>query len=167
MSEAKIITNYGEILIELDHSKSPKTVNNFVKYVKSGYYQNVIFHRVIPGFMIQTGGFHPGMNEKSAKYPSIRNEANNGVLNKKYSVAMARTSDPHSASSQFFINVMDNDFLNHTEESVQGWGYAVFGLVTTGKDIVHKIESVPTGFLQGHQDVPKEEVIIKRIELLE
>ena len=168
MSNPKIelhIKSYGVITLELDQDKAPKTVENFLNYVRKGHYDNTVFHRVIPGFMVQGGGFEPGMKEKRADAP-IENEANNGLKNDNYTVAMARTQAPHSASAQFFINVADNAFLNHTAPSTQGWGYAVFGKVVAGKDIVDKIASVRTGSRGFHQDVPVEDVkIIKATEV--
>lgn len=162
----KLHTNYGVITLELFEDKAPKTVENFKQYVREGHYDNTIFHRVIPNFMVQGGGFEPGMKQKDTRSP-IKNEANNGVGNNIGTVAMARTMEPHSASAQFFINVSDNDFLNHSAETVQGWGYAVFGKVSDGMDVVDKIKSVPTTMRAGHQDVPAEDVIIERAELTE
>ena len=155
------ITGYGVITLELDREKAPKSVENFLAYVNKGHYNNTIFHRVIPGFMIQGGGFEPGMNQKGTDAP-IENEANNGLKNANYTVAMARTSDPHSATAQFFINVADNGFLNHTAPSAQGWGYAVFGKVVSGTDVVDKIKAVKTGRKGFHDDVPKEDVVIEK-----
>lgn len=160
----KLHTNLGEIVIELDAEKAPITVANFLQYVESGFYNNTIFHRVIDGFMIQGGGFEPSMSQKPTQ-PSIKNEANNGLQNKKYTIAMARTPNPDSASSQFFINTADNDFLNFTSPTSQGWGYCVFGKVTSGTEIVDKIGKVKTGSRSGHQDVPVENVVIERAEL--
>ncbi|MBC7210346.1 MAG: peptidylprolyl isomerase, partial [Pseudomonas sp.] len=139
---------------------------NFVQYVKDGHYNGTVFHRVIKGFMIQGGGFEPGMSQKKTR-ASIQNEADNGLKNAKYSIAMARTMEPHSASAQFFINASDNDFLNHSGKNVQGWGYAVFGEVIEGKEIVDAIEKVATGSKAGHQDVPKDDVIIEKAEIIE
>ncbi len=167
MSKVKLTTNHGDIVLELNAEKAPKTVANFIEYVKKGHYENVVFHRVIKGFMIQGGGFEPGMQEKKDKSPSIQNEADNGLPNKKYSIAMARTMDPHSASAQFFINASDNSFLNHTAKTAQGWGYAVFGEVIEGQDVVDKIEGVATTSKAGHQDVPKDDVIIEKAEIIE
>ncbi|MFH8562511.1 peptidylprolyl isomerase [Streptomyces sp. NPDC017988] len=167
MPKVKLSTNYGDIVLRLDSEKAPVTVANFVEYVKVGHYSNTLFHRVIKGFMVQGGGFEPGMNEKRNKRPSIQNEADNGLKNTKYSVAMARTMEPHSASAQFFINTADNDFLNHSGKNVQGWGYAVFGEVTEGREIVDAIDKVATGSKAGHQDVPKDDVIIERAEIIE
>ena len=155
------IANHGVITLELDAEKAPLSTANFLSYVNKGHYDNTVFHRVIPGFMVQGGGFEPGMNQKSSDAP-IKNEANNGLKNELYTVAMARTSDPHSASSQFFINAANNTFLNHTAPSAQGWGYAVFGKVVGGGDIVKKIEAVPTGSKGGHGDVPKDDVVIEK-----
>lgn len=152
-------TNKGVIRIALDTAKAPKSAENFLAYVRSGHFDGTIFHRVIDGFMIQGGGFEPGMKQKPTQAP-IENEANNGLKNKKYSVAMARTSDPHSATAQFFINVADNAFLDHTAPTSQGWGYAVFGEVVEGRDIVDAIRAVKTGSKGFHQDVPVEDVII-------
>ena len=159
----KLHTNFGEITLELDAEKAPITVANFLEYVNSGFYDNTIFHRVIDGFMIQGGGMEPGMSQKPTN-ETIKNEADNGLLNKNYTVAMARTSSPHSASSQFFINVADNDFLNFTSPNGAGWGYCVFGKVVGGTEVVDKIKKVKTGNKAGHQDVPVEDVIIERAE---
>lgn len=155
------IAGGGVITLELDEQKAPKTVANFLSYVKKGHYDGTIFHRVIDGFMVQGGGFAPGMSQKPTDAP-IENEANNGLKNEKYSVAMARTSAPHSASAQFFINVADNDFLNHKSPTPQGWGYAVFGKVVGGKDVVDRIKAVETGNRGGHGDVPKTDVVIEK-----
>ena len=160
----KLHTNLGEIVIELDAEKAPITVANFLQYVESGFYNNTIFHRVIDGFMIQGGGFEPSMSQKPTN-ANIKNEANNGLQNKKYTIAMARTPNPDSASSQFFINTADNDFLNFTSPTSQGWGYCVFGKVTSGTEVVDKIGKVKTGSRSGHQDVPVENVVIERAEL--
>ena len=167
MSKVKLSTNHGDIVIELNDEKAPITVANFLEYVKAGHYSNVVFHRVIKGFMIQGGGFEPGMNEKRDKRASIQNEADNGLKNDKYTIAMARTMEPHSASAQFFINASNNDFLNHSGKNVQGWGYAVFGKVTEGTDVVDKIKGVATTMKAGHQDVPAEDVIIEKAEIVE
>ena len=155
------IAGLGVITIELDAEKAPKSVANFLSYVEKGHYNNTIFHRVIPGFMVQGGGFEPGMTQKHTDAP-IDNEANNGLKNNNYTLAMARTQAPHSATAQFFINVSDNEFLNHTAPSLQGWGYAVFGKVIKGTDIVDQIKEVPTGRKGFHDDVPKEDVIIQK-----
>jgi len=160
----KLHTNFGVIAIELDAEKAPESAKNFLAYVEAGHYDNTVFHRVIPGFMIQGGGFEPGMKQKECKAP-IKNEADNGLKNDNYTVAMARTSDPHSATAQFFINVADNDFLNFKAPNANGWGYCVFGKVVEGKDVVDKIKSVKTGSSGFHQDVPKEDVIIERAEV--
>lgn len=164
MSQPKVelhILDMGVITLELDADKAPKSVENFLAYVNKGHYDKTIFHRVIDGFMIQGGGFAPGMDQKSCDEP-IQNEANNGLKNDCYTVAMARTSDPHSATAQFFINVADNGFLNHTAPSMQGWGYAVFGKVVDGTDVVDKIRQVKTGKRGFHSDVPKEDVVIEK-----
>ena len=155
------VTGYGVITLELDQEKAPKSVANFLAYVAKGHYDNTIFHRVIPGFMVQGGGMEPGMAQKNCDAP-IENEANNGLKNNNYTVAMARTGDPHSATAQFFINVADNGFLNHTAPSQQGWGYAVFGKVVSGTDVVDKIKAVKTGRKGFHDDVPKEDVILEK-----
>jgi peptidyl-prolyl cis-trans isomerase B (cyclophilin B) len=155
------ITGHGVVTLELDAEKAPLSTANFLSYVNKGHYNNTVFHRVIPGFMVQGGGFEPGMNQKPTDAP-INNEANNGLKNELYTVAMARTSDPHSASAQFFINVSNNAFLNHTAPSAQGWGYAVFGKVVNGTDIVKKIEGLPTGRKGFHDDVPKDDVVIEK-----
>ena len=155
------IRNYGIVTIELDIDKAPKSVANFLDYVNQGHYNNTVFHRVIPGFMVQGGGFEPGMKEKRSGTP-IENEAANGLKNVMYSVAMARTNDPHSATAQFFINVADNSFLNHTAPSAQGWGYAVFGKVVGGNELVDKIKSVKTGRKGFHDDVPNDDVVLDK-----
>ncbi|UZE20935.1 peptidyl-prolyl cis-trans isomerase [Pseudomonas sp. B21-054] len=167
MTQVKLTTNHGDIVLELNAEKAPLTVANFIEYVKTGHYENTVFHRVIGNFMIQGGGFEPGMKEKKDKRPSIQNEADNGLPNEKYSVAMARTMEPHSASAQFFINVADNSFLNHSGKTTQGWGYAVFGKVVEGTDVVDKIKGVSTTSKAGHQDVPAEDVIIEKAEIIE
>ena len=156
----KLLTNFGEITIELNAEKAPITVANFLQYIDNGSFDGTIFHRVIDGFMIQGGGFDINMNQKES-LAEIQNEANNGLSNDIYTVAMARTSAPHSASSQFFINVGNNDFLNHTSPTSSGWGYCVFGKVTAGMDVIDKIRKVATGSRKGHQDVPVENVIIE------
>ncbi len=155
------IMEYGVITLELDADKAPKSVANFLSYVNKGHYNKTIFHRVIPNFMVQGGGFEPGMTQKPTD-ANIENEAANGLKNDNYTVAMARTNEPHSASSQFFINVAKNDFLNHTAPSAQGWGYAVFGKVVAGMDVVDKIKAVKTGRKGFHDDVPKDDVIIEK-----
>jgi peptidyl-prolyl cis-trans isomerase B (cyclophilin B) len=160
----KLHTNFGVIALELDAAKAPETVKNFLGYVESGHYANTIFHRVIDGFMVQGGGFEPGMKQKPTRAP-IKNEAANGLKNDRYTIAMARTNDPHSATAQFFINVKDNDFLNHTAPTPQGWGYCVFGKVTEGQDVVDRIKAVKTGRSGMHQDVPQQDVIIERAEV--
>ncbi|WDD94526.1 peptidyl-prolyl cis-trans isomerase [Burkholderia sp. FERM BP-3421] len=154
-------TNHGVIKLELDAEKAPKTVENFLEYVKKGHYDGTIFHRVINGFMIQGGGFAPGMTQKPTDAP-IDNEANNGLKNDTYTIAMARTNDPHSATAQFFINVNDNDFLNHSSPTPQGWGYTVFGKVVEGQDVVDQIKGVKTGSKGFHQDVPNDDVVIEK-----
>jgi peptidyl-prolyl cis-trans isomerase B (cyclophilin B) len=159
-------TNHGVIKLELDAEKAPKSVENFLNYVKAGHYDNTVFHRVIDGFMIQGGGFEPGMKQKPTAEP-INNEANNGLKNVNGSVAMARTNDPHSATAQFFINVNDNDFLNHSSPTPQGWGYAVFGKVVEGMDIVEKIKKVKTGSKGFHQDVPADDVVIEKAVIVD
>jgi cyclophilin family peptidyl-prolyl cis-trans isomerase len=161
--QVRLTTSAGVIEIELDAAKAPVTVTNFLEYVDAGHYNGVIFHRVIPNFMIQGGGFAPGMKEKPTRKP-IENEADNGLKNLAGTIAMARTSEPHSASAQFFINAKDNDFLNHRSKTMQGWGYAVFGKVTQGMDVVKKIEKVATGNKGGHGDVPVTDVVITKVE---
>ena len=160
----KLHTNHGVIALELDADKAPETAKNFIDYVQAGHYDNTVFHRVLDGFMIQGGGFEPGMKQKPCKAP-IKNEADNGLKNNAYTVAMARTSDPHSATAQFFINVADNDFLNFKLPNGNGWGYCVFGKVVEGQDVVDAIKSVKTGNAGFHQDVPKEDVIIEKAEV--
>lgn len=161
----KLTTNFGVIGIELDHKKAPKTAENFERYVREGFYDGTIFHRVIDNFMIQGGGFDKDMQQKPTHEP-IENEANNGLKNNRYTIAMARTMQPHSASAQFFINVKDNDFLNYTKPDLHGWGYAVFGKVVEGQDVVDKIKGVKTGNHGPHQDVPVENVIIEKAEIV-
>ena len=158
-------TNHGVITLELDAAKAPVTVANFLSYVESGHFNNTIFHRVIDGFMIQCGGFEPGMKQKPTG-EQIKNEADNKLKNDNYTVAMARTGDPHSATAQFFINVADNAFLNHKAPNPQGWGYCVFGKVTAGTDVVDKIKGVKTGNRGGHQDVPIDDVLIEKAEVV-
>ena len=155
------IADHGVITIELDQNKAPATTENFLSYVADGHYDGTIFHRIIDGFMIQGGGCGSGLQEKATKAP-IRNEADNGLKNDQYTLAMARTQDPHSATAQFFINVANNDFLNHTAPSMQGWGYAVFGKVVNGTEIVDKLRGVATGRRGFHDDVPKDEVMIEK-----
>ncbi|OGA90738.1 MAG: cyclophilin [Betaproteobacteria bacterium RIFCSPLOWO2_12_FULL_66_14] len=158
-------TSMGEFDIELDEARAPETSRNFLEYVRGEFYSNTVFHRVIDGFMIQGGGFEPGMRQKPSQSP-IKNEAENGLTNQRYTVAMARTSDPHSATAQFFINVADNDFLNHTSTTPQGWGYCVFGRVAAGEDVVDRIKAVKTGKRGPHSDVPIEDVLIERAEVV-
>lgn len=164
MPQVILHTNHGAIAIELDAERAPKSTENFLEYVRSGHYDNTVFHRVIDGFMIQGGGFEPGMRQKPSRAP-IDNEANNGLRNDRYTIAMARTGDPHSATAQFFINVSDNDFLNHTAPTAQGWGYCVFGKVVDGVDVVEKIKAVRTGRSGFHENVPAEDVVIERAEV--
>ena len=161
----KLHTNHGTITLELDAEKAPETVKNFLDYVSAGHYDNTIFHRVIKNFMIQGGGFEPGMKQKPTG-EQIKNEADNGLKNLSGTIAMARTQAPHSATAQFFINVVDNDFLNFRSPDMQGWGYCVFGRVTEGMDVVNSIRSAPTGSSGFHQDVPVEDVIIERAEIV-
>lgn len=163
--QVRLETSQGNITIELDEAKAPESSRNFVEYVEAGHYDNTVFHRVIKGFMIQGGGFEPGMKQKGTRAP-IRNEANNGLKNDRYTLAMARTNDPHSATAQFFINATDNEFLNFKSESGSGWGYAVFGKVVDGTDVVDKIEQVKTGRSGFHNDVPLEDVVIRRAVVL-
>ena len=162
----KLDTTAGEIVIELNAAEAPKSSENFLTYVRDGFYDNTIFHRVIDGFMVQGGGFEPGMKQKTTRDP-IENEANNGLKNDMYTLAMARTNDPHSATAQFFINVSNNDFLNHTAPTAQGWGYAVFGKVVEGQDVVDKIRGVKTGNAGFHQNVPTEDVVIEKATVIE
>lgn len=161
----RLHTSHGAIDLELDAALAPETTKNFIAYVESGHYANTVFHRVIDGFMIQGGGFEPGMKQKSTR-ENIKNEAANGLKNDKYTVAMARTPDPHSASAQFFINLKNNDFLNHSAPTPEGWGYCVFGKVVAGEDVVEKIRAVRTGRKGFHDDVPLEDVLIERAEVL-
>jgi len=161
----KLSTNLGTITLDLDAERAPETVKNFLQYVQDGHYDNTVFHRVIDGFMIQGGGFAPGMRQKPTRAP-VANEANNGLKNDRGTIAMARTGDPHSASAQFFINIADNAFLNHTAPTPQGWGYCVFGRVTDGMDVVEKIKGVRTGSSGMHKDVPVEDVVIERAEVV-
>ena len=168
MSNPKVelhIAGYGVITLELDQEKAPKSVENFVNYVKKGHYDRTIFHRVIPGFMVQGGGFEPGMSQKPTD-AQIDNEANNGLKNNNYTVAMARTNAPHSATAQFFINIKDNDFLNFSAPTASGWGYAVFGKVVAGTEVVDKIKAVRTGNKGGHSDVPVEDVVMVKAVLV-
>lgn len=166
MSKVQLQTTLGAITIELDADKAPKSVENFLAYVRKGHYDNTIFHRVIKNFMIQGGGFEPGMKQKPTDEP-IENEAGNGLKNDRYTVAMARTNAPHSATAQFFINVVDNDFLNFTSPTPQGFGYAVFGTVVEGTDVVDAIKGVRTGSAGFHQDVPLEDVVIQKAVVLD
>ena len=163
MQQVELQTSKGNIKIELDDEKAPDSVRNFIDHVKRGHYDGTVFHRVIKGFMIQGGGFEPGMKQKPTGKP-IRNEANNGLKNARYTLAMARTSDPHSATAQFFINAADNAFLDHKAESSQGWGYCVFGKVTAGQDVVDKIKGVKTANSGFHQNVPTQDVVLTRAE---
>jgi len=160
----KMKTSMGEISIELDHEKAPKTCENFEQYAKDGFYDGTIFHRVIDGFMIQGGGFEPGMNQKQTR-GNVENEADNGLKNDRGTIAMARTSDPHSATAQFFINIFNNDSLNHTSPTPQGWGYCVFGKVVDGMDVVDAIRDVETGQRGMHGDVPVEDVVIESVTI--
>jgi len=159
--KVRLETSAGALTIELDTERAPKSAANFLAYVQAGHYDGTVFHRVIKGFMVQGGGFEPGMKQKPTQAP-IQNEANNGVKNKRYTLAMARTGDPHSATAQFFINTVDNGFLDFKAENTQGWGYAVFGRVVDGTDVVDRIEATRTGRKGGHDDVPLEDVIIER-----
>ena len=164
--QVKLQTNQGDFVLELDAEKAPVTTENFLKYVNNGFFDNLIFHRVIKGFMIQGGGFDVDMKQKTTEAP-IKNEADNGLKNDKYTIAMARTNDPQSATAQFFINAKDNDFLNFSAPTAQGWGYAVFGKVVQGQDVVDKIEGVKTGNRGFHQDVPVEPIIIEKASVVE
>lgn len=161
----KLKTNHGDILLELDAEKAPLTVANFLQYVTDGFFTNTLFHRVIDGFMVQGGGMNLDMSQKTTR-DTVQNEADNGLKNDLYTIAMARTSDPNSATAQFFINVGNNDFLNHSAPTPQGWGYCVFGKVTEGQDVVDKIKKIRTGNKNGHQDVPIENVIIESAEII-
>jgi peptidyl-prolyl cis-trans isomerase B (cyclophilin B) len=162
----RLHTSHGVITLELDAERAPRSAENFIGYVKSGHYDNTVFHRVINGFMIQGGGFEPGMKQKPTGTP-IENEARNGLKNARYTIAMARTSDPHSATAQFFINVADNSFLDHSAPNAQGWGYCVFGKVVDGFDVVDRIKDVRTTRIGMHQDVPETDVVIERAEIVE
>ena len=164
MPTVRLDTSMGSITLDLDRERAPLTVENFLNYVRSGHYDNTLFHRVINGFMIQGGGFEPGMRQKPTAKP-IKNEADNGLKNDKYTIAMARTSDPHSATAQFFINVTDNEFLNFTAPNVQSWGYCVFGRVSSGTEVVDKIKTVATVRHGPHQDVPDQDVVIQKAEV--
>jgi len=165
VSKVKLQTSMGDIVIELETEKAPVTAENFLQYVRDGFYDNTVFHRVINGFMVQGGGFEPGLKQKPVRAP-IENEAGNGLKNDAYTVAMARTSDPHSATAQFFLNVVNNNFLNFRAASADGYGYCVFGKVVEGRDVVDKIKAVPTGNRGFHQDVPAEDVVIKKAEIV-
>lgn len=166
MKRVRMLTSYGAIILELDEQRAPKSVENFLAYVREGFFDGTLFHRVIDNFMIQGGGFNAGMAQKATHAP-IENEAMNGLRNERGTVAMARTSDPHSATSQFFINVVDNDFLNYTAPSPAGWGYCVFGKITDGMTVVDRIKGVPTGSRGGHKNVPLTEVIIESVSEIE
>jgi peptidyl-prolyl cis-trans isomerase B (cyclophilin B) len=166
MTHVEMTTTFGSITLELDSEKAPKTVENFLSYVNDGFYNGTIFHRVIDNFMIQGGGFDANMQQKPTADP-IENEADNGLTNDRGTIAMARTMDPHSATAQFFINVKNNDFLNHSGKNMQGWGYTVFGRVISGDDVLDKIRAVSTGTIAGHQDVPTESVIIESVAVVE
>ena len=165
MSKVRMQTSMGDIVIELDTDKAPVTAENFLQYVREGFYDNTIFHRVINGFMVQGGGFEPGMKQKSTR-AQIENEAANGLKNDIYTVAMARTSDPHSASAQFFFNVKNNDFLNFRTATTEGYGYCVFGQISEGREVIDKIKAVATGKRGFHQDVPNEDVVVKKAEVI-
>jgi peptidyl-prolyl cis-trans isomerase B (cyclophilin B) len=165
MRKVRLDTNHGAIVLELDDENAPATVANFLQYAQDGHYDDTVFHRVIDGFMIQGGGFAPGMKQKPTRAP-VANEAGNGLKNRKYTVAMARTNDPHSATAQFFINVADNDFLDYKGPSPQGWGYCVFGKVVEGTDVVDRIKNVGTGSSGPHENVPREDVVIRKAEVL-
>ena len=165
MSKVRLQTSMGDVVIELETVKAPVTAENFLQYVREGFYDDTVFHRVINGFMVQGGGFAPGMKQKSVRAP-IENEAGNGLKNDAYTVAMARTSDPHSATAQFFFNVVNNNFLNFRTASADGYGYCVFGKVVEGRDVVDKIKAVPTGNRGFHQDVPAEDVVVKKAEVV-
>ena len=158
--------NFGDIKVQLNEEKAPETSANFLQYCRDGFYDNTLFHRVIDGFMIQGGGMTSGLKEKTTR-ATIKNEANNGLKNDRGTLAMARTNDPHSASSQFFINLKDNDFLNHSGKNSQGWGYCVFAKISEGMDVVEKMKSVATGNMAGHQDVPKESIVIEKVTISE
>lgn len=164
--KVKLTTNMGDIVLELDAEKAPVTVENFLNYVKNGHYNGLIFHRIIPDFMVQGGGLEPGMKERPNLSP-IQNEADNGLKNDKGTIAMARTNEPHSATSQFFINLKDNDFLNHTDKDQRGWGYTVFGQVVEGIDVVDAMGTAQTGTVAGHADVPNEDVLLIKAEIVE
>ena len=165
-TEVKMRTNKGDITLKLYEDKAPATVNNFVTYAQDGFYDGTVFHRVIPGFMIQGGGFTPEMTQKKTRAP-IKNEADNGLENEAGTIAMARTSDPNSATAQFFINLANNEFLNFKDKTLQGWGYTVFGKVTDGMDVVHSIAQVATGNLGPHQNVPRQSIVIEKVSITE
>lgn len=165
MSTVKLQTSMGDIVVELDTAKAPATTENFLQYVREGFYDNTIFHRVINGFMVQGGGFEPGMKQKPVRSP-VQNEAGNGLQNDAYTIAMARTSDPHSATAQFFFNVVNNNFLNYRAANQEGFGYCVFGKVVEGRDVVDKIKAVPTGNRGFHQDVPTKDVVLEKASVL-
>ena len=165
MSKVRLDTSEGAVVLELDDANAPATVANFLQYVKDGHYDDTLFHRVIPGFMVQGGGFSPGMGQKRTRAP-VANEAGNGLKNRKYTVAMARTGEPHSATAQFFINIADNEFLDYKGPSPQGWGYCVFGKVVEGTDVVDRIKGVPTGRSGFHENVPSDDVVIRKAEVL-
>ncbi|MEU6438875.1 peptidylprolyl isomerase [Streptomyces sp. NPDC047046] len=165
MTQVKLTTNRGDIVLALDDEKAPQTVANFVQYVEDGHYDGTIFHRIIDNFMVQGGGFDAKMVQRPTR-AAVPNEADNGLKNDTYTVAMARTNDPHSATAQFFVNVANNDFLNHSGKNPQGWGYAVFGEVVEGRDVVDEIKVVPTGIRNGMRDVPKNDVVIERAEIV-
>ncbi len=167
MTQVLLKTSFGDVTLTLNAEKAPKTVENFVNYVKEGFYNGLIFHRVIDGFMVQGGGMEEGMSERASTQGTIENEADNGLSNKTGTLAMARTMDPHSASNQFFINLKDNNFLDHSGKNPEGWGYCVFGEVTDGMDVVNRIKGVKTGITMGHQDVPVEPVFIETATLVE
>ena len=164
--KVRMQTSFGAVILELEPHKAPKTVNNFISYVRDGFYDGTIFHRVIDEFMIQGGGFLPGMTQKPTR-PPIGNEAQNGLRNERGTICMARTSDPHSATSQFFINLADNDFLNYTAETPSGWGYCVFGKVVDGLTVVDRVKGIPTGTRAGHKNVPLSDVLIEKLEVTE
>jgi peptidyl-prolyl cis-trans isomerase B (cyclophilin B) len=165
VSSVKLQTSMGDIVVELDTAKAPATTENFLQYVREGFYDNTIFHRVINGFMVQGGGFEPGMKQKPVRSP-VQNEAGNGLQNDAYTIAMARTSDPHSATAQFFFNVVNNNFLNYRAANQEGFGYCVFGKVVEGRDVVDKIKAVPTGNRGFHQDVPTKDVVLEKASVL-
>jgi peptidyl-prolyl cis-trans isomerase B (cyclophilin B) len=165
MNKVKLVTAHGDIVLALDAENAPATVANFLQYVRDGHYDNTVFHRVIDGFMIQGGGMEPGMNQKRTRAP-VAHEGANGLKNRKYTLAMARTGDPHSATAQFFINLVDNDFLDFRSPGGQGWGYCVFGKVAEGTDVVDKIRTVPTRSMGGHENVPVQDVVIQSARIV-